>query len=253
MNIRMKWTLGLTLCLLLGAAAQTRAQATRTWISGVGDDVNPCSRTAPCKTFAGAMSKTAAGGEINCLDPGGFGAVTITKSITLDCSGTFGSILAALTTGVNVNGAGIVVRLRGIQINGAGTGINGIRVVNAARVSIEDTIIDGFTQNGVLVDTSGTGTQVFVLNSSIRNAAANAISGAPVGSTDIWVAGSSITGNGTGLRAGANSTFRISGSTIGFNTTGLSVLLRGQIISFGNNAIDGNTTNGSPSSTVALR
>src|SRR6478609_1856202 len=74
-------------------AAPAQAQATRTWVSGVGDDVNPCSRTAPCKTFAGAISKTAAGGEINCLDPGGYGTVTITKSITIDCSGTFGSIL----------------------------------------------------------------------------------------------------------------------------------------------------------------
>src|SRR3954466_9500027 len=79
------------------------AQATRTWVSGVGDDANPCSRTAPCKTFAGAISKTAASGEINCIDPGGFGAVTITKNITIDCGGTFGSILAAGTNGVNVN------------------------------------------------------------------------------------------------------------------------------------------------------
>src|SRR3954465_12102451 len=78
-------------------------QATRTWVSGVGDDANPCSRTAPCKTFAGAISKTAARGEINCIDPGGFGAVTITKNITIDCGGTFGSILAAGTNGVNVN------------------------------------------------------------------------------------------------------------------------------------------------------
>src|SRR4051795_2127947 len=78
-------------------------QATRTWVSGVGDDANPCSRTAPCKTFAGAISKTAAGGEIDCLDPGGFGTVTITKSITIDCDGTFGSILASGTNGVNVN------------------------------------------------------------------------------------------------------------------------------------------------------
>src|ERR1044071_7744479 len=81
------------------------AQATRTWVSGVGNAANPCSRTAPCKTFAGAISKTAAGGEINALDPGGYGAVTITKSITID--GTkgagFGSILASGTNGVNVN------------------------------------------------------------------------------------------------------------------------------------------------------
>jgi hypothetical protein len=66
------------------------AQASRTWVSGVGDDANPCSRTAPCKTFAGAISKTAVNGEINCLDPGGFGAVTITKSITIDCHEVFG-------------------------------------------------------------------------------------------------------------------------------------------------------------------
>src|SRR5882724_9458488 len=79
------------------------AQATRTWVSGVGDDANPCSRTAPCKTFAGAISKTAAGGEIDCLDPGGFGAVTITKPITLDCVGTLGSILASGTNAVIIN------------------------------------------------------------------------------------------------------------------------------------------------------
>jgi hypothetical protein len=65
-------------------AAPAQAQATRTWVSGVGDDANPCSRTAPCKTFAGAISKTAPGGEIDALDPGGFGALTITKSITID-------------------------------------------------------------------------------------------------------------------------------------------------------------------------
>src|SRR6266852_5080360 len=76
-------------------ASMAQAQATRTWVSGVGDDVNPCSRTAPCKTFAGAISKTADGGEIDALDPGGFGTVTITKSITIDGGGTFGSILAS--------------------------------------------------------------------------------------------------------------------------------------------------------------
>src|ERR1700709_1522823 len=78
------------------------AQATRTWVSGVGDDVNPCSRTAPCKTFAGAISKTAVNGEINCLDPGGYGAVTIPKSMTIDCRHTFGSILNAGTNGINI-------------------------------------------------------------------------------------------------------------------------------------------------------
>ena len=71
-------------------ALPAHAQASRTWVSGVGNDANPCSRTAPCKTFAGAISKTAVNGEINCIDPGGFGAVTITKSITIDCHEVFG-------------------------------------------------------------------------------------------------------------------------------------------------------------------
>src|ERR1700755_3185439 len=105
------------LMLLIGAlfaasvlyATPAAAQATRTWISGVGDDVNPCSRTAPCKTFAGAISKTAAGGEIDCLDPGGFGAVTVVKSITLDCGGgpggQVGAILASGTNGITINAA----------------------------------------------------------------------------------------------------------------------------------------------------
>src|SRR6187402_29385 len=104
------------------------AQATRTWVSGVGDDANPCSRTAPCKTFAGAISKTAAGGEIDCLDPGGFGAVTITKSMTIDCTGVTGGPLAtAGTSGIIVN-AGVNDRivLRNMGIQGAGTGANGI-------------------------------------------------------------------------------------------------------------------------------
>src|SRR3979409_2015695 len=92
---------------MLFVASPASAQATRTWVSGVGDDANPCSRTAPCKTFAGAISKTAAAGEINVLDPGGYGAVTITKSITIDgtTGAGFGGILASLTNGIIVNDA----------------------------------------------------------------------------------------------------------------------------------------------------
>src|SRR5436853_3856995 len=94
------------LALTCAFATAAQAQATRTWVSGVGDDANPCSRTAPCKTFAGAISKTADGGEIDALDPGGFGTVTITKSITIEGAGTLASILNAGTNGVNVNDSG---------------------------------------------------------------------------------------------------------------------------------------------------
>src|SRR5437588_5850203 len=101
------------------ATAPASAQASRTWVSGVGDDANPCSRTAPCKTFAGAISKTAAAGEIDCLDPGGFGAVTITKAITLNCSATLGSVLVSGTNGIVIQaGAGDTVVLRNIQVMG---------------------------------------------------------------------------------------------------------------------------------------
>src|SRR5512142_1151574 len=101
------------------AAGLAHAQATRTWVSGVGDDANPCSRTAPCKTFAGAISKTAAGGEINVLDPGGFGSVTITKSITIDGSNALAGVLASGVNGIVVNaGSGDSVILRGLDING---------------------------------------------------------------------------------------------------------------------------------------
>src|ERR1700704_924151 len=105
--IRSKLYLGLAALVLLPASAH--AQATRTWVSGVGDDANPCSRTAPCKTFAGAISKTAVGGEIDCLDEGEFGQVTITKAITIDCDSGPGGILAGAGNGINVNAAGGVV------------------------------------------------------------------------------------------------------------------------------------------------
>jgi hypothetical protein len=121
------------------------AQATRTWVSGVGDDANPCSRTAPCKTFAGAISKTAAGGEIDALDPGGFGAVTITKSITVDAC-CMASILAAGTTGVTINDASnvAVVTLRHLSINGATTGLNGVRFLAGQSLNIDSCQIFGF-------------------------------------------------------------------------------------------------------------
>src|SRR6185295_8752846 len=109
--------------ILAANASLLQAQATRTWVSGVGDDANPCSRTAPCKTFAGAISKTAAKGEINVLDPGGFGGVTITKSITISSEGFEAGVLVSGTNAVIVatGAATDVVVLRGLDIEGLGT------------------------------------------------------------------------------------------------------------------------------------
>lgn len=178
-----KWSLFVVLALLVSAPAF--AQATRTWVSGVGDDVNPCSRTAPCKTFAGAISKTAAAGEINVIDPGGFGAVTITKSMTIDGQGPQSSILASGTSGVIINGAGIVVNLRNLSINGASTTAgSGIRILNAAAVNIENCIIMNFTGTGtvgrgVSIETAVANVRVTVLDSTLYNMGNAAIHSVP--------------------------------------------------------------------------
>ena len=167
----------IAVALTITFASLVQAQATRTWVSGVGDDVNPCSRTAPCKTFAGAMSKTAAGGEINALDDAGFGAVTITKSLTIDGGGHIGGVLAALTTGINVSaGVGDTVTVRNLDINGAGTGLVGIRINSAKAVHIENCQIYGFkngTSGRAISDvrsaSQATGPTLFVIDSTIRD------------------------------------------------------------------------------------
>jgi hypothetical protein len=159
----------MTLALVLGVTSLAEAQATRTWVSGVGDDANPCSRTAPCKTFAGAISKTAAHGEINVLDPGGYGAVTITKSISIVGDGSLGSILASLVNGVIVNaGVNDVVVLRGLDINGAGNGINGIRWIAGGSLTVENCQIYGFTGKGIDAQPSGA-TKLQVSDTIIRD------------------------------------------------------------------------------------
>ncbi len=181
---------------LLLEALPAQAQATRTWVSGVGDDVNPCSRTAPCKTFAGAISKTAINGEIDVLDPGGFGTVTITKSMTLD--GTygsgFGSILASGTIGITINIPSSAtdtlrtVRIRNLSINGTGsnarTGTKGIRIISAANVYIENTLITDFNSRGIS-DERTTGGELFITDTIVRNSANGIVIFPSSGSTRI--------------------------------------------------------------------
>src|SRR5688572_6267255 len=166
---------------LLGTAP-AQAQSSRTWVSGVGDDVNPCSRTAPCQTFSGAISKTFINGEINCLDSGGFGTINITKSITIDCRSVHGSILSSGTTGVivniavNANDPTRTVRLRGLSINGTGasgavgtrTGIDGIRVLQGNAVFVEETVISDFSQSAIEVAASNN-VNLALNNVTIRN------------------------------------------------------------------------------------
>ncbi len=165
------------------------AQATRTWVSGVGDDANPGSRTAPCKTFAGAISKTAPSGEIDALDPGGFGALTITKAITIDGSATLAGVLVSGTNGIVVNaGASDVVILRHLDFNGLGTGLAGVKFIAGKALIIEDCTFTGFT-TGISVELA-VSANVIVSNTSVINSSGAAFSvsptsGAPIASISL--------------------------------------------------------------------
>ncbi len=212
--------------LTLGITSLANAQATRTWVSGVGDDANPCSRTAPCKTFAGAISKTAAGGEISVLDPGGFGVVTITKAITINGDGTLAGILSAGTTGIIVNaGANDVVYIRNVSINGAGTGLNGIRFLAGKALHVENCNIYGIGNNtagngnGIFVNLTGTAL-LFVKDTNIKTCA---VSGITTQSSAGVVGGLlehvRLEGMPTGLAIGNNSFVSIRDSVINFNSS----------------------------------
>ena len=169
-------TLPLSVALVLLALALPSSafgQATRTWVSGVGDDANPCSRTAPCKTFAGAISKTAAGGEINIIDPGGFGGVTITKSLTIRGRGPTAGVLVSGTNAIVVNAAATdKITIDGLDINGIGTGaqtsLTGIKVLSASRVNILNNEIYRF-KAGVVVAPTSAATRVFVRHNQIHD------------------------------------------------------------------------------------
>jgi hypothetical protein len=180
MKSRLYLQLSILFSALFFAAASLHAQATRTWVSGVGDDANPCSRTAPCKTFAGAISKTAVGGEINVLDPGGFGAVTITKPITISSERFEAGVLVSGTNGivVNVPNATDVVVIRGLDIEGLSTGLSGINVITGGTVQVENCTIDHFTISGINFASTVSGSELHVLDTIVRN---NGNFGAPSG------------------------------------------------------------------------
>src|ERR1044071_3382223 len=152
-------------------AALAQAQANRTWVSGVGDDNNPCSRTAPCKTFAGAYDNTAEGGEIDVLDPGGYGALIINKAITIDGGtgtgwagiqvGMFPGLTVDISTSSNHPNDAVVI-LRNLSFNGLSQtntfipGANGISYVRGAQLKVENCQFQNLTTNGIRVSLGAT-------------------------------------------------------------------------------------------------
>lgn len=297
--LRMLFMLAIT----AGLAAHADGQATRTWVSGVGDDVNPCSRTAPCKTFAGAISKTAAGGEISVLDPGGYGTLTITKALTIDGTGQISSVLNPNVNGIIINaGANDVVILRNLQVQGARTGTNGIRFVAGKAVHVENCMISNQSGYGIDFEPNAAAA-LFVSETHLHNCAGGGIyvkpasgltadasvekvklqnglfglradDGARVAVHDSVASGNSANGfvgvgnaaasqitldncvsanNGqAGAKAvGPTATIRLSGVTLTGNANGVLTVNGGTVASFGTNRIAGNTTDGTPTSTIS--
>jgi hypothetical protein len=243
--------------LLYGAPAQ--AQATRTWVSGVGSDANPCSRTAPCKTWAGAISKTAPGGEIDALDPGGYGAVTITMSMTLDGGG--GQVASTLVAGTNgiVIAAGATdvvvirnVRLQGVYGNGTppSPGLSAIVFNSGKSLTVDNCDITGFSVNGITI--AATGGFAAINNTRIENVANIGISAADGSNSFVEIDNSRIyqskfgvlAGTGTkvvfsrsvsslantaGLIADNSGNLFVDNSVVSFNTTGITVNSGGNV------------------------
>src|SRR5271166_3345837 len=237
-------------CLIASTIAQ--AQATRTWVSGVGDDANPCSRTAPCKTFAGAISKTAADGEINVLDPGGFGAVTITKSIRIISDHIEAGVLVSGTNGIIVNvGSTDSVVLDGLDIEGLGTGLNGVQIIGGGTVVIRRTSINNFTGNGV--NLTGTAfARVVVQDSFLSNNAGGVNVQGAGGASNNGIIDHTTIDNDTNFAvqiAGPGNIYLSSSQLIGAGPK-LAISGSGQINSYGNNVIRGPGV--APSSTLPL-
>jgi len=220
-----RFRLGFFVLIILVAAFAAQGQATRTWVSGVGDDVNPCSRTAPCKTWAGAISKTASGGIIDALDPGGFGAVTITKPMTLEGNGTLASTLSSGVNGIIVNitsGTGRNVVLRNILIDGSGPsiGINGIRFIAGDSLLVEDCYIKMYTGAGIdFENDTGTG-QLIVRRTSISSCAQGVLVKPQAAATAARasIADSLITTCTIGVRAEDKANVNLSDSRVSGNT-----------------------------------
>ena len=255
------------------ALSPALAQAPRTWVSGTGDDNNPCSRTAPCKTFQGALdnNKTAAGGEINCLDPGDFGRVLITFSVTISCeAGTAGILAPTPNSGIYIAAATTdVISLRGLDIEGQGTGGGGIYIQTAKAVHIENCTIrnfrggsltsgieisglDSYTAFLFVVDTvisDNTSGVRFVSSGGYASLKNVVITGSTLdglaqfeSNTYVNITGSIVSGNGRwAVFNRLASTVNIDRSTIANNGTGLNADLGSTIRASGNN-IYNNTT-----------
>lgn len=201
------------------AAPAARALVTRTWVSGVGNDANPCSRTAPCRTFAAALALTSPGGEISVLDPGSYGTVTITKAVTINGDGTLAGIVSSGTAAITVNaGVNDRVVLRNISLFGTATGANGIRFLAGKSLLVESVLISTFITRGIEMNMTAAA-KLIIRDSTIANGLTGIFVNTTGGLAQVALENVHLTGLATGVDAAANSRVMISNSVVSGNSS----------------------------------
>ena len=168
-GITIKALASLIFALALCSTAQAQS---RVFVSGLGSDANPCTRTAPCRTFQQAHNVVAAAGEVVVLDAAGYGQVTITKSVNIIGDGVYAGVTVPSGDGITINSATAEVALRNLTINGLGTGTNGINVTSVATLHVEGCVISGFgvlNGNGIRVNLTADGGHIFIKDTIVRN------------------------------------------------------------------------------------
>lgn len=155
--------------ILTTIATPALAQSTRTFVASNGDDAMPCSRTAPCRTFATAFDRTATNGEINVVDTGSYGPITITRSLTIRAVGVEAGVIINAGSAITINaGASDRVTLQGLDIEGLTTGTNGVRILQAGDVLLENMRIHRFSFAAVSVQTASN-TTITISNSTLQS------------------------------------------------------------------------------------
>ena len=293
------------------SAVSAQAQPIRAYVALTGSDANPCTFASPCKSAQHAHDVVAAGGEVRLLDPGSYGLLTITKAISILGDGHGGIAAQNNNSAITISaGANDRINLRGLVLEGFGTGATGISFISGASLNIQDTIIRNFKFNGIAfitasaaelhvsqtlisdldpangfaieinaqpgspglnafldhvtlkigdvglaVENQSTGNlNVAISDSIISKYVYGVLVSPPTGPINVVVRNCTVTNNGTGiLSQGSPTHVRVTKSTITANGTGLSSASSGSLISYGDNNIDGNTTDGAPTSTTLLK
>jgi hypothetical protein len=253
------------LMLIVTALAGMPAQAQRVFVSGTGLDTNPCTRTQPCRTFQQAYNTVPANGEIEALDPAGYGPLTITHGISIQAHG-FGGIIQ--TVSCNTCAAILIsvttsdpVTLNGLLLDGAGMGLNGILITAGPSVQVLNSVVRHFG-NGISDNTSTNGSNLLI-EDTVASDNFTGIIVAPSGGANIQATLNRITANNNqngvvndlGNMTIANSVMSTNGNAglfnngvtwlaktvISGNTTGINALA-GTVKSYGDNYINHNGT-----------